>query len=114
MRTCLACLTALCWSCLMAFGQDAIPTNRILPQDVLQGSVRHGASSLATNAYRTGAFMVSWIYTESGARKELAFWEQNQGKKTRLLIGTYEVEPTIPAKDPDARAAFREDWLKWR
>ena len=58
--------------------------------------------------------MVSWIYTESGARKELAFWEQNQGKKTRLLIGTYEVEPTIPAKDPDARAAFREDWLKWR
>ena len=114
MRTCLASLTALCWSCLMVFGQDSIPTVRILHEDVLQGSVQQGASPLATNAYRTGAIMVRWVYTEAGARKMLGFWQQNQGKKTRLLIGTYEVEPTNPARAPDARAAFREGWLKWR
>src|SRR2546421_5672697 len=46
--------------------EQAIPAIRILPEDVVQDSIRQFQRS-------TNKFRVMWTYTEAGAKKMLAF-----------------------------------------
>jgi hypothetical protein len=65
----------------------AIPTLRILPEDVVPVSIQQ--IKMATNK-----FVVRWTYTEAGARKMLAFREANEGQKTRMGFGAFEFPPS--------------------
>lgn len=74
---------------LLQFGiadEPAVPTHRILPEDVVQNSVRQWRMS-------TNTYAVSWTYTEAGALKSLAFREANEGRKTSTLAGRFQTPP---------------------
>jgi hypothetical protein len=92
--------------------QQAVPTRRIVPADVVRESIE--AVQLSTNA-----FVVRWAYTEAGAKKMLAFCEANQNKKVRTIVGTYQSPPRENAFHPNPPyytnyAQWKERWLKSR
>ena len=77
-------LLPLLWMTHLALSQEqAIPTLRILPEDVDQDSIRQ--SQAATNR-----FIVRWVYTGVGAKKVLDFREAHECKKVREVIGSFE------------------------
>jgi hypothetical protein len=101
-------LLALCWSLRIGHAQEAISTIRILPEDIVQGSVQQ-------IHFTTNKFAVRWTYTEAGARKMLAFWEQHTGQKVRTQVGSFETPPSVVAPhDPATYPTWREGWLKHR
>jgi len=62
----------------------------------------------------TNQFIVRWTYTEAGANKMLAFWEQHTGQKVRTQVGKLETPLSIIAPHDIAYASWREGWLKTR
>ncbi len=101
-------LLALCWSLCSGHAQEVVPTIRILPEDIVRGSVQQ--FHIATNK-----FTVRWTYTEAGAKKMLAFREQHTGQKVRTEVGGFETPlGVIPLHDPATYPAWREGWLKHR
>ena len=66
--------------------EQPVPTFRILPEDVVQDSVHQWRMS-------TNNYAVSWIYTEAGAKKMLAFRETHQRQKVRTVVGSFESPP---------------------
>jgi hypothetical protein len=99
-------------SCLAQ--EKDIPTRRILPEDVVQESIT--VLPLSTNN-----FAINWTYTEAGAKKVLAFNEEHQGQKTRLLIGSFETPQFLwvsPGNTNYLRSTnyvqWKESWLKHR
>lgn len=93
--------------------QLAVPTRRILPDEVVQDSVH-------MMQMRTNNFVVRWTYTEEGAKKMLAFQEANEGQKVRTVIGEVQLpvgevvgfRPMPPAFTNYAQ--WKEGWLKHR
>src|SRR5450759_5411016 len=68
---------------------EAVPTRRILPEDIVQDSIR-------LFRFSTNSFAVRWTYTEAGAKKAIAFWEAH------------------PSPHANYTAQWKEGWLKRR
>ena len=69
MRKALFYLLPLVWITHLGFAQEQpFPAFRILPEDVVQDSIRQVR-------FNTNNFAVRWTFTEAGARKILAFRE---------------------------------------
>jgi hypothetical protein len=63
----------LSWISSLGLAQEqAVPSIRILPKDVVQDSVKQLRMT-------TNQFTVRWTYTEAGAKKMLAFWKAHDG-----------------------------------
>ncbi len=101
-------LLALCCSLYLGHAQEVVPTIRILPEDIVHGSVRQFH-------FATNKFTVRWTYTEAGAKKMLAFWEQHTGQKARTEVGSFVTPLGILAPhEPATYTVWREGWLKHR
>jgi len=68
---------------------EAVPTRRILPEDIVQDSIQ-------LFRFSTNSFAVRWTYTEAGAKKAIAFWEAH------------------PSPHANYTAQWKEGWLKRR
>jgi hypothetical protein len=99
---------ALFSSVLLGHAQDAVPTIRILPGDVVQNSIQR----LYDNG---GNLMVLWKYTEAGAKKMRAFWIAHAGQKIITRIGDFESTGTLTPLKSDPPGWVADDgWLKTR
>jgi len=97
-------------NCVLA--PEPVPTIRIVPEDVVQDTVRE--FQITTNRYA-----VRWTYTEAGARKWLAFHEAHEGQKVRTVVGDFETRPIVGMFRPmppafTNYAQWKEGWLKRR
>ena len=107
MKTLLIFILAMCWSAAHVTAEESLPTIRILPEDVVQASIKQVPSPLGTNK-----FTVRWTYTEPGAKKMLAFRRSHAGQQVLEQIGSFESRPIIStAKMP---GWTEEGWLKSR
>lgn len=88
--------------------QEKFATIRILPEDVVQTSIR-----LVPNG-RTNQTAVFWTYTEAGARKMLTFWEEHRGQRAITQVGSFTTPPGVVGPQPPGYATWREGWLKRR
>ncbi len=99
---------ALCSSALLGHAQDAIPTIRILPEDVVQESIKQ-------IYFNTGGIGVRWQYTEAGAKKMLAFQIAHDGQEVIIRVGSFESRGTIkPRKSYPPGWVDDDGWLKTR
>jgi len=87
--------------------EQTIPTRRILPEDIAQDSIK--SIRISTNSFR-----VTWIYTEAGAKKMLAFQRAHAGQDTVLQIGSFECRPNISPLGTKPTGWTEEGWLKRR
>ncbi len=100
-------LLALCWSAAVVPAQESPPTIRILPEDIVQTSIKQRPSPGGTNKVA-----VFWQYTETGAKKMLAFWRAHAGEEVVEQVGDFECHPTLSTnKRPNWT---EEGWLKSR
>lgn len=98
-------LLALWWSVQLGAAQEALPTIRILPEDIVQDSIQ-------VLPFPTDKFAVRWTYTEAGARKMLAFWHAHAGHEATTKVGSFEVRGMIAKARPPGWT--EEGWLKRR
>jgi hypothetical protein len=107
-RTLVLAMLSVAGSC---FAQEqAVPTRRILPEDIVQDSVQ--VFHVSTNY-----FAVKWTYTEAGANKMLAFNEAHQGQKCRIVVGDFEsplCEDFRPVLQATNYVQWKAGWLKYR
>jgi hypothetical protein len=96
-----------CSSALCVAAQEFLPTIRILPEDVVQTSIKQARSPAGTNK-----FVVRWAYTEPGAKKMLAFWRAHAGETVLQQVGEFESRPMISTAKPPKWT--EEGWLKSR
>ena len=107
MRTFLIPFLALCWSAVVVPAQELPVAIRILPEDIVQTSIKQLRSPDSTNK-----FAVMWQYTDTGAKKMLAFWRAQAGEKVMVQVGDFESQPTLSTAKP---ANWTEEgWLKSR
>jgi hypothetical protein len=98
---------------LATFAQErAVPTRRILPEDIEQDSVR-------MVRFYTNSFAVRFTYTVAGAMKMLAFREAHEGEKVRTVVGEFQSPPSEMMFRPmpphfTTYAEWKEGWLKHR
>ncbi len=110
MKTFFVLLVALCCLVLRMVAQESLPTIRILPEDIVQDNITQSPSP--PSPLGTNKFTVRWTYTESGAKKMLAFRRSHAGEQVLQQIGSFECRLTIStAKMP---GWTEEGWLKWR
>ena len=107
MKTFFIPLFVLCWSAVVVPAQELPPTIRILPEDIVQTSIKQRPSPGGTNKVA-----VFWQYTEAGAQKMLAFWRAHAGEKVVEQVGDFECHPTLSKNKPSNWA--EEGWLKSR
>ena len=71
-----------------------------------------GSTSQLRSPVGTNKFTVMWQYTETGAKKMLAFWRAHGGEKVVEQVGEFEFPATRSmAKPPNWT---EEGWLKSR
>ena len=100
----------LCSSVLLGHAQAAIPTIRILPEEVVQDSIHKYYIGGDTNNV-----MVRWQYTEAGAKKMRDFWVAHAGQKYLIRVGSFESRVTsMPRKPSPQPGGDDEGWLKTR
>jgi hypothetical protein len=87
--------------------EQGIPTERIVPQDVEQSTIRMGRIS-------TNSFAVLFTYTEAGAKKMLAFRREHAGHEVLTHIGSFEIRASIMPLESGPLGWTEEGWLKWR
>jgi hypothetical protein len=109
-------LAMLAVACL---AQEAVPTRRILPEDIVRDSIQLFRFPTNRFTFASNGFAVRWTYTEAGAKKMLAFREANEGKKVRTVIGEFEGQPGEMIFRPmpplfTNYAQWKEGWLKHR
>jgi hypothetical protein len=97
----------LCWNVTVATAQEALPTCRILPIDVEQNTIKQFHTS-----DRTNLFTVGWTYTESGAKKMLAFRKAHEAEEVQQQVGEFEFRGMIFTAKP--KGWTEEGWLKSR
>jgi hypothetical protein len=112
MKNTLAFILALLCMTGIGFAQEqAIPTFRILPEDVVQDSIH-------PVRFNTNSFAVRWTFTEAGANKMLAFSEAHEGQKTCTAIGNFTTTPGISKFVPMPAftnyTQWKDGWLKHR
>jgi len=78
-----------------------------LPEDIVQTSIKRCPSPGGKNKVA-----VFWQYTESGAKKMLAFWRAHAGQEVMQQVGDFECHPTISTNK--ASNWTDEGWLKSR
>jgi len=88
---------------------QAPPTIRILPEDIVQDSVHQFRMSQDTNK-----FIVRWTYTEAGAKKMLAFWNAHSGHEVITQVGSFEARGPINPLGTKPPGWTDEGWLKHR
>ena|ERR1035437_3920047 len=90
---------------------EAVPTRRILPEDIVQDSIQ-------LFRFATNRFAVRWTYTEAGAKKMLAFTEAHVGETVRTEVGSYEstggIAPFTSLPGCASYSEWRAGWLKHR
>ncbi|HXB59805.1 MAG TPA: hypothetical protein VNU95_09580, partial [Candidatus Acidoferrales bacterium] len=91
--------------------EQSFPVRQVFPEDVVPGSVRSMQNG-------TNEFFVRLTYTEAGAKKMLAFNEENAHRKICIEIGAYMSPPEIlfPNSSPDDTnyLQWKSGWLKHR
>ena len=107
MKNLIVPLLALCWSAAVVPAQELPPTIRILPEDIVQTSIKQRPSPGGTN--RVAVF---WQYTETGVKKMLAFRQAHAGEKVVEQVGDFECRPTLSTNK--AANWTEEGWLKSR
>jgi len=95
----------------------AIPTLRLLPEDVEQESILQ--SRMQDSRAITNSYVVRWTYTGQGAKKFLDFQEAHRGEKVRTVIGSFrspltEMMVFQPMRGLTNYAQWKEGWLKYR
>ncbi len=115
MRKTLTLTFVMCSMAGLCLAQEKpVPTRTILPEEIVQESIRSYRPSADTNR-----FIVQWTYTETGAKKMLAFREAHKGQKIRTVIGNFESQPAEFIFRPmppvfTNYAQWKEGWLKHR
>ena len=108
MRRLIISLLAICWISSLALAQEqSPPTIRILPEDIVQDSVRQ--FGMATNK-----FMVTWTYTEAAAKKILAFRSAHDGQEVVVRVGGYGRPSLTRLGESKPGGRTEESWLKLR
>ena len=97
-------------SCLAQ--EQAVPSRRILPEEIIQDSIQ-------LIRFSTNSFVVKWTYTEAGAKNMLAFQETHWGQKVRTVVGSFESPPGEMVFRPMFATStnydqWKEGWLKRR
>jgi hypothetical protein len=92
--------------------EQAIPTRRVVSEDIVQDSIQ-------LVRFSTNSFAVRWTYTEAGAKRFLAFREAHEGETVRTVIGEFEGQPGEMIFRPmpplfATYAQWKEGWLKRR
>ncbi|HXF10242.1 MAG TPA: hypothetical protein VN625_05610 [Desulfuromonadaceae bacterium] len=102
-------LLLVCLGCRVASAQETFPAIRLVPEDIVQDSVKQVR-------WTTNHFAVKWTYTEVGAKKLLAFWGRHEGQKVCIQAGSFTCPPFVaPASlDPVTHTDWRNDWFKRR
>jgi hypothetical protein len=85
----------------------AIPTRRILPEDIEQDSIQ-------TVRFSTNSFVVRFSYTEAGAKKMLAFRREHAGQEVVTQVGNFECRGMVSPIDARPQGWTEEAWLKRR
>lgn len=83
------------------------PTFRILPQDVVQTSIR-------VLRHASGDYTVFWAYTEVGEQKRRTFLEAHEGRKIRIAAGKFETPPTQIVSRPGPSMSTNNNQLEKR
>ena len=106
MRTVLTLILAMVavW-CLAQ--EQAVPTRRIVPEDIEQDS-----SQMVR--FSTNSFTVRFTYTEPGAKKMLAFRREHAGHAIVMQVGSFERRTTIAPLETRPAGWTEEGWLKRR
>jgi hypothetical protein len=96
-------------NCVIA--PESVSVRRILPEDIVQGSVQ-------LVRFTPNGFAVRWIYTQAGAEKMLAFDEAHVGKTVHTEVGSYDsmgvIAPFTSLPGGASHSEWREGWLKHR
>jgi hypothetical protein len=87
--------------------EQAVPTCRVLPEDIEPDSVGRLQSG-------THLFAVRFTYTESSAKKMLAFWREHAGHAVLTQVGNFECLTTIAPLETRPSGWTEEGWLKRR
>jgi len=107
MKTIAIHFLVLSWWAVVVPGQELPPTIRILPEDIVQSSIKLLRSPGCTNS-----FTVLWQYTGTGAKKMQAFWRGHAGEEVVAQVGDFECRPTLSTNKPPNWT--EEGWLKSR
>ena len=106
MRTILTLILAM--AAIGCFAQEqALPTRHILSDDIEQDSIK-------MERFSTNSFVVRFSYTESGAKKMLAFRREHAGHKAMIRVGSFERLTTIASLETRPAGWTEEGWLKRR
>ena len=62
--------------------EQTVPTQYILPEDIVQDSIQ-------LVRFASNSFAVRFTYTEAGAKKMLAFREAHEGQQVRTVVGRF-------------------------
>ena len=81
-------LLSLCSLLCNGQAQEKFPAIRLLPEDVMQDSIKQVH-------WTTNTFAIKWKYTEAGAKKMLAFWGQHSGQKVCIQAGNFQTPPFV-------------------
>jgi hypothetical protein len=87
--------------------EQALPTRRILQEDIEQDSIK-------MERFSTNSFVVRFTYTESGAKKMLAFRREHAGHEVMMHVGNFERRTTIAPLGTRPAGWTEEGWLKRR
>jgi len=107
-RKFLIIVLVLCSSVLIGHARGAVPTIRILPEDVVQDSIHKYYIEGNTNNV-----IVRWQYTEAGAKKMLAFRNAHDGQEVITRVGSFDFKGRIaPRNSYPAGWEDQAAWLK--
>ena len=87
--------------------EQAVPTRRIIPEDIDQASIE-------LHQFSTNNFVVRFAYTEAGAKKMLAFRREHAGHEVVTQVGSFERRGTIAPLSLRPAGWTEEGWLKRR
>ena len=87
--------------------EQAVPTKRILPEDIEQDSIQ-------IVRFSTNSFAVRFTYTEAGAKKMLAFERDHAGHEVITQVGSVVRRGTIAPLSARPRGWIEEGYLKHR
>lgn len=86
---------------------QSLPVRLILPEDV-------ESSSVQTVRVATNGLAVRFTYTETGARKMLAFRREHAGHEVVMRVGSFERRATMSSLEMKPEGWTEEGWLKRR
>jgi hypothetical protein len=87
--------------------EQTIPTRRILPDDIEQDSIK-------VVQFSTNRFAVRFTYTESGARKMLAFRHEHSGCEFMLQVDGFQRRGKIAPVSVRPQGWTEEGYLRHR